>query len=154
MRYAGAGHKTVQKMTMEEKSSLFGMLSRIEKVVSDTYAREAVPTLVHTSSEALVEQDLPALDKVASLEAVAAERTARYAENSNVIDVAARILARGESAKDAQEFVKMGDDVVLEKKVVGAENDFIDGRFPPEFYNYFEITNSSKPEPRSPLRVV
>jgi len=71
--------RMVQKITKSEKAQMFGMLDRIEKVVSDTYCREAMPKLVHSIPVA----------KVAAPAEVVAPKVAILPERGNVIDVAA-----------------------------------------------------------------
>ena len=71
--------RMVQKITKSEKAQMFGMLDRIEKVVNDTYCREAMPKLVHSTPVA----------KIAAPVEVVAPKVATLPERGNVIDVAA-----------------------------------------------------------------
>lgn len=158
MRYASAGSKMVQQFTMEEKSSLFGMLDRIEKVVNQSYTREAVPTLVemsHRLSDVTETSNVQPLFASRAKDALAdtSPRKAVGAEYAaNVIDVSRLALSRGEGVGES-DVLKMGENVILEKRASGAVSTPVLNRFPPEFYQYFDIFEDGQNTPPTPKEV-
>lgn len=152
MRYAGAGNKMVSKHTVEEKASLFGMLDRIESKVNESYAREAMPKLVENIPAQLKAEPI----RPHVVEPMVAERKVAVGSDlvscSNVIDVSAMALARGESAGE-KNILKMGENVILERKEAVAATP-VQQLFPPEFYMYFDIVEETHGTgPQNPSRV-
>lgn len=152
MRYASAGTKMVQKFTMEEKSSLFGMLDRIEKVVNDSYTREAMPKLVKKSQDEHMSNVQPIFATAGDVGHRSASQSKRaVGSDSNVIDVSLLALSRGESVGESN-ILKMGENVILVKRESGDAVTPVQNRFPPEFYMYFDIKedgqHTTPPTPR------
>jgi len=110
--------RMVQKITKSEKAQMFGMLDRIEKVVNDSYCREAMPKLVHSIPVA----------KVAAPAVEVSPKVAILPERGNIIDVAA--LA-------GQKHKVFDFEVQKEPQVEPIK------AFPEGFDKYFEFVDSS-----------
>lgn len=118
--------RSVQRFTKNEKNEALGILERIKKVTSESYARESMLTVVSERSEASF-SPIPvaaaaALEKSgASYWAKLSEQATRAAiDSDNVIFLShhrSKKTNKGEVTEDA---------------------------FPSEFYEYFEITPSGQ----------